>query len=85
MFVFGLRLGKGEFHKKYLGGGDIFGLRLEKFMQIFLSLIKVKKSKSYKDNFVNIINFYLIIYLFLSFAKQVHETFIFKVLIQVPS
>ena len=44
----------------------------------FLPLMKVKKSKSYKDDFLNIINFYLIPYLFLLFAKQEYET-IFKV------
>ena len=78
------RFGKGN--KKSLGGRVVFGVETWKiYKMIFLPLKKVKKNKSYKDNFVNIINFYSISYLFLSFAKQGYKTFIFKVLIQVSS
>ena len=67
-----LRLEKVKSHKKVFEKGAIYylGLRLKKIYKItFLSLIKVKKYKNYKDNFITIINFYLISNLFFSFVK----------------
>ena len=78
-----LRLEKEKSHKISFEGEWYLEIRHKIYKKTILSLMKAKKCRSHKGNFIKIINFYLISYLFLSFAKQKHKTFIFKVTIQI--